>query len=582
LPRVLACMLVGVLFHTVPSAAQDRPGRPPPLTAIEVAGWREDLRVLAAEMPARHRNLFHTLRRAEFEGAVRRLEARLPTLRRHQVILELARIAARIGDGHTNVAPARDAAIGFHALPLRLYLFADGLYVRAADSAHANLVGSRVIRLGRATAEEAVEAVRPLIARDNEMGVAFAAPLLLAMPEVLAGLGLIEDMGEVPLVLERDGRRTDVVLAPDGLAPLMARDTDRSWEVPEGWVDARGAPDRWPLWLRQPGNKFWLEYLEAERAVYVQLNEVGDKPEETVAGFADSLATLVRAHPVDRLVLDLRLNGGGNGALTRALVLALVRAEPLRARGHLFVLIGRRTFSAAQFLATELERWTEAIFVGEPTASRGNHYGDSYRIRLPRSGITVRVSTLYWQLSDPRDARPWTPPEIAVGLTFDDYRGNRDPVLAAALAWTPEPALAERMRSALESDGRDGMDSAYRSFRADPRHRYAGTEDPLNALGYALLQERRPADALAVFTLNTEAYPTSANAHDSRGEALAATGDTSAAIRAYETAVRLDPALPGAADKLRALRRRRPGALPVTPPGPPPARSAPGTVPPPP
>jgi tetratricopeptide (TPR) repeat protein len=225
---------------------------------------------------------------------------------------------------------------------------------------------------------------------------------------------------------------------------------------------------------------------------------------------------------------------------------------------YLFVLIGRRTFSAAQFLATQLEDWTEAVFVGEPTASRGNGYGDSHRIVLPQSGITVRVSTLYGQLSDPRDTRPWTPPEVATELTFDDYRHNRDPALAAALAWTPEPGVAERMRAALERGGRPAMDSAYHAWAGDSRRRYVDTEPTLNGLGYELLQAGRTEDALLVFTLNAKVHPGSANVHDSRGEALAVAGDTAAAIREYEAAVRLDPGLPGAADKLCALRGRAP------------------------
>jgi tetratricopeptide (TPR) repeat protein len=511
---------------------------------------------MAAEMPKRHRNLFHSMSRTDFASAVRRIDARIPGLRRHEVILELARLAALVGDGHTNVAPARDSMIGFHALPLMLYLFSDGLWIRAADSAHAGLVGSRVVRLGRATAEEAVAAVRPLISRDNEMGVAFAAPYLLVMPEVLHGLGLIDDLEHVPLVLEREGRREEVTLAPAGLARLMARDTDRSWEVPEGWVDARGVPEGWPLWLRRPGDKFWFEYLAPRRALYVQFNQVADKPDQTVARFADSLFAFARAHPVERLVLDLRLNGGGNGALNRPLLLGLVRAESLDVRGRLFVLIGRRTFSAAQFLATELENWTEAVFVGEPTASRGNVYGDSYRLTLPNSGVTVRLSTLYWQLSDPRDPRPWTSPETATDLTFDDYRRNRDPALEAALTWAPEPPLADRMRAALERSGRPAMESTYRAWVADPRHRYVYREAVMNALGYELLQAARTADALAVFTLNAEGYPASANAHDSRGEALAVAGDTASAIREYQAALRLDPGLAGAAEKLRGLRGR--------------------------
>ncbi len=115
----------------------------------------------------------------------------------------------------------------------------------------------------------------------------------------------------------------------------------------------------------------------------------------------------------------------------------------------------------------------------------------------------------------------------------------------------PEPALPDRMRAALDQGGPPAADASYRAWRADPRHRYASTEAPLNALGYARLQAGRTADALAVFTLNAEAHP-----RDSRAEALAAARDTAAAIREYEAALRLDPALPGAADKLRALRGR--------------------------
>jgi len=63
-----------------------------------------------------------------------------------------------VGDGHTNIAPTRDPKIGFRAYPVRLFLFQDGLYVRAAARAHADLVGARVIRIGNASSEEAYDA----------------------------------------------------------------------------------------------------------------------------------------------------------------------------------------------------------------------------------------------------------------------------------------------------------------------------------------------------------------------------------------------------------------------------------------
>ena len=60
-----------------------------------------------------------------------------------------------------------------------------------------------------------------------------------------------------------------------------------------------------------------------------------------------------------------------------------------------------------------LEQNTNAVFVGEPTGGSPNGYGDSRKLTLPSSGLTVRVSTLYWQPSDPRDKRDAIAPDIA-------------------------------------------------------------------------------------------------------------------------------------------------------------------------
>ena len=54
----------------------------------------------------------------------------------------------------------------------------------------------------------------------------------------------------------------------------------------------------------------------------------------------------------------------------------------------------------------------------------------------------MRVSTLWWQ-GDERDRRPWTAPQVAADLTFEDYRANHDPALEAALAYVPGKPLAE-------------------------------------------------------------------------------------------------------------------------------------------
>ncbi|TMQ67236.1 MAG: hypothetical protein E6K79_00390 [Candidatus Eisenbacteria bacterium] len=96
------------------------------------------------------------------------------------------------------------------------------------------------------------------------------------------------------------------------------------------------------------------------------------------------------------------------------------------------VITGRWTWSAAQMLINELENLADVVFAGEPSASRGNVYGDSKKIVLPNSHLTVRVSSLYWQQSDPRDTREFIPVTVSAPLTFADYVAGRDPALEAA------------------------------------------------------------------------------------------------------------------------------------------------------
>ena len=114
----------------------------------EARAWREDLRFMAREMERTHKNLYHTISREQFASAVAALDERIPTLERHEVIVEMAKIVAAVGDGHTNIYPTRDAKIGFHTLPVAFTFFGDELYVRAAHESQRSLVGARVLRIG--------------------------------------------------------------------------------------------------------------------------------------------------------------------------------------------------------------------------------------------------------------------------------------------------------------------------------------------------------------------------------------------------------------------------------------------------
>jgi hypothetical protein len=487
--------------------------------------WREDLRMMMAQLPSVHRNLYHTTAPASFDSAARALHERIPTLARHEIILELARIVALAGDGHTNIYPTRDAAIGFRTLPVALYLFRDGMHVRAAHRIHADLAGARVLRIGGVAIDEAYQRVRPYIGRDNEMGVRFFAPQLLAMPEVLHAIGLAPSIDSVLFELAIGGAERSVWLRPVGPVELMPADADASWRRKAGWVDAREtATNAEPLWLsRDPAKAlWWFTVIEGTRTVYAQINQVRNSPTETFADFTTRLLTAVDSVRAERLVIDLRLNRGGNGQLLRPLVNGILKRPNVNERGKLVVLIGRSTWSAAQFLLNDLQKYADATFVGEPSGSKGNHYGDSRRITLPNSRLTVRAATMYWQAWSPGDPRSWTAPDVTAELSSGDYARNHDPVLATALGYVAGPRLSEEIRVAIAAGDTARARERLAAFRDDTTHAYVDARASLDSAAVHFLERRDYDRAIAVFELAVAEYPDVPRAYVNLSAAYAA------------------------------------------------------------
>lgn len=511
--------------------------------------WHEDLRVLAESMPARHRNLYHTMTREQFAAAVASLDARIDTLPRHKIIVEMARIAAMVGDGHTNVAPTRDPQIGFRAFPLALYFFEDGLYVRAAQQQYRDLVGARVVGIGPYSTAQAYAAVREIIGRDNEQNALFFAPHLLVMPEILDALGMGEGPDRARLIVEQDGKRRVVDLRDPLPAEMMPPDTDLSFMPRQGWTDARATT---PLWLRDARSKFRMEHLAAGKILYVQLNQVGDEKNDTLAAFARRIEDAAARHKDAKIVLDLRLDRGGNGALVPPLIASLIRATPPGGEPRLFAITGRATFSAAQFVVSDLERYTDAVLVGEPTGGKANSYSDSRKIVLPHSGITVRVSTVWWQV-DERDRREWSAPVLSVAQSFEDYRKGIDPALAAIQAYRPGPPLAGILSKAETAAM---VRSGYAAWRAQPANRYADAQAAFQEVGYTLFKQGKADAALAVFELWTAEHPAVGWSYEGQGAAYVAKGDRERAVEAYRRALKLEPSSGAAADALARLQAR--------------------------
>lgn len=109
----------------------------------------------------------------------------------------------------------------------------------------------------------------------------------------------------------------------------------------------------------------------------------------------------------------------------------------------------------------------------------------------------------------------------------------------------------------LDEQGPEAAAELFAAARAKDRAATLFPEEELNRRGYELLAAGKTKEAIAAFRLNAEAFPVSANTHDSLGEALLAAGDREGATASYRRALGLDPGSDSARAALRSL-----GALP--------------------
>jgi hypothetical protein len=345
---------------------------------------------------------------------------------RDELLVGLLRLIASLGprNGHTGLFPGDPGNVRpLHLYPIRLYRFADGVFV--VDAEDTSLVGDRLVAIEGTPVERVFQLVDPLVPHDNASNVRGMAPHYALTAEVLHGLGLTDGAGLTRFALERSGKSQDVSLAPIPAPEYASRFADPL----HGHYPSVLPSAARPLYLASSGKELWVRTLVGGRAVYVGYNAVV-RPAPAVLR---KIRRLALASTTRRVVVDVRLNGGGDNTTYGPLV-DLLSSKQVNRRGKLYLLVGRATFSAAANFAAEIDRDTRATIMGEPTGGGVETYGDTVPVLLPSLGWYVYVAARYHERKrGPNDHRLAVAPDVRVDLTSTQYFAGLDPVLERAL-----------------------------------------------------------------------------------------------------------------------------------------------------
>ena len=409
---------------------------------ITTEDWQHDLRAMHHELEREHVDLYHSVSREAFTAAVDDLERRIPTLSEAEILVAFAQLVAMVGDGHTSLFPGEQERWRFGVYPIRLWQFGDDIHVMAATVEHADLLGRRLLAIDGTRIDEAFERVRTTVGADNPMEYTYTVPFALRRPELLHALGIAKQANQAEFTFDGELRRTLI-------GETIKQSFRQDWRAANRLFGDEQPPSMRlePLFATAltighlaERKYYWYEYLDSERTLFFQYNVCWDQKDRPSfeAVTAEMFEALDRGK-ADRLVINLRNNTGGEPMIAEPLIEGLAARPELGEKGRIFVLVGRRTYSAALTNAAQLRKRAGARIVGEPPRGKPNSPSEGRDIDLDRTGVWLTVSTQFVTRDPDLGDADFLPVDIPAAYTFDDYRAAEDPILAAALAAEIKP-----------------------------------------------------------------------------------------------------------------------------------------------
>lgn len=441
--RFVPLLLAFVGPHVSAQSSSTGTGGP----SLSAAQMREDIAVFRRDFMAQDRS-YTPAARADAEARLNRLEANIDGTSPALFELTLARIVALADNGHT-ASFAAPRSRRYNRVTIRLTPLGDDFRVLRSVEANSDLLGARLRSIDARPIAELRDVARTLVGglprwRDR------SANFLFESPEQLHALGLASDATRATYVFELpSGRSITRVLDGAPPNPDVPRSGSDRWLYPE-LQKSEGStwrtllsPSRAPLALQAPDSVFrsWLE--SDMQALVIQFRQNFDAPGRPIRDFTGEVtATIATAHPRN-VVLDMRLNGGGDLNTTRDFMKSLPGLVP----GRVFVLTSPWTFSAAISSVGYVKQTapTRVTIVGEDVGDRLNFFSEGRVVQLPNSGAQILYATQRHDyqtgcrgFSDCHGpvvrnpiAVPTLAPEVSAPWTIEAYQQGKDPAIEA-------------------------------------------------------------------------------------------------------------------------------------------------------
>lgn len=420
--------------------------------AATPAELAEDLEAFATQFPQQEK-CWTPGTRAAFEEKVTALRAHASELDEQHLVVGMMQAVALAKNAHTIARPGGNNP-AFTKVPLRLHSFSDGLFVTAARPEQAALLGSRLTAVNGQSIDSVMEKIYTLF-HGNESWRRYIGPNLVLNPGLLYGLDITSDPHKAEMTFA----------LPDGNTLTQNLEAEPVQQTPpqhmEAWWDMTPTRQRndgpWqyafdpaktplPLYLRDPNHPFWMEYLQADKTLYVQYNTSIQEDSLPYKEYRESLLAAFEGRDIAKVVVDLRFNTGGNQTLMHGAFKKMMDLPALQTPGRLYIITGTATFSAGLACAAHLKQDGNAIIVGEPVGDYLDFWAElGEQLVLPHTRLLIFPQTRFHSYSKKQypELKEFQyidynidslQPDFPAPMAYADYIAGRDPSMEAVLA----------------------------------------------------------------------------------------------------------------------------------------------------
>lgn len=392
---------------------------------ISVQQWREDINYLSENLPKDHINIYHSITKENFDKEILDLKNDVGKLKSYQIKCRLAQIVASVGDAHTSLNLNFNNSSTY---PIGIQWFNEDLRVVTTDKAHKDILGKKLTSINGISIDKVMKKTDLLISHENDQWLKAMDVSYVKMPDILKLLGFTSE-DKVEFSFEDDNNKINKIdfypgkLAAQNIVKVMD-------EMPVKPLRLQYNPND------KTANLYWYKYITKDKILYFQYNQCIDRDVAKNYGikdyenypdfekFSDEILNVIADNNIDKFVIDLRNNTGGDSKLMTTFVSKLDKINKLN--GKIYVIIGKETFSSGVLAAVDFMNYTKAKFYGEPSGGNVNGYGEIKYLVLPNSKLKISYSTEYFNLSN--KFKENFIPDVKINETFNDYKLGIDDV----------------------------------------------------------------------------------------------------------------------------------------------------------